>query len=599
MAAKFMSMRNLKFTLYDVAGIENLKNRAKGGYDEKSVNMILSAASDFAEKELHPLFEEMDRNSPELENQSVKVHPGVKRILEILGNDGWIAAPFSEKWGGENMPSSILHALSFIFCSANYSASVYSGLTTGAAKLIDSFGSEELKDKFIPPMLDGKWQGTMALTEPEAGTSLGDLSTAAYPMENGEYKIKGEKIFISAGDHDCVENIVHLMLARVDGAPEGVKGISLFAVPKFRINKDNEFEKNDVNVTQVFHKMGYRGAPITGLSMGEKDDCRGWLIGEENKGLKYMFQMMNGARLEVGTGAAAIAGAAFHAALDYSKGRKQGRKVSAGKSKEQIPIIEHDDVKRMLLFQRVVSEGGLCLILQCGKYEDMIEEASDEDKENYHLLLELLTPVAKSYSAEMGIQSTSLSIQCFGGYGYCEDFPVEQHFRDMRIHSIHEGTTGIQGMDLLGRKVVMKNGKALTLFSEEVSKTSEAARKSGLEKYADELENQLKTIVSTTQFLGETAMTEGAEAFLENSTLYLEMFGHFACAWQWLKMGVTALEKLNSGSVKKNDKMFYEGKLSVLKYCFSHELPKAGFLAQVITNRENAVLNTSTENFTL
>lgn len=596
MAEKFISMKNLKFTLHDVIGTENMAEN--GDYTEKSINMILQAGFDFAKNELHPLFEEMDRKSPELENGKVKVHPGVKKILDILGKDGWISALFSEKWGGENMPSSIMHAISFIFCSANYSAAVYSGLTSGAAKLIDSFGSEELKNKYIPKMLEGKWQGTMALTEPEAGTSLGDLSTAAYPDKDGTYKIKGEKIFISAGDHDCVENVVHLMLARIDGAPKGVKGISLFVVPKLRVNEKNELEPNDVNVTQIFHKMGYRGAPITGLSMGEKDDCTGWLVGEENKGLSYMFQMMNGARLEVGMGAAAIAGAAFHAALDYSKGRKQGRKMTGDKKAGQVPIIEHDDVKRMLMFQRGVFEGALSLILQCGKYEDMINYASEEDKENYHLLLELLTPVAKSYPAEMGILSTSMSIQCFGGYGYCEDFPVEQHYRDMRIHTIHEGTTGIQSMDLLGRKVVMKNGKALKLFGKEVFKTIGEAKEKGLEKYAKELEDAFNLVVKTTEFLGETAMTEGVDAFLENSVLYLEMFGHLCVAWQWLKMGAKASEKL-SASPKKNDKLFYEGKLGVMKYYFSHELPKTGYLSSTIKNKEHVILNTSIENFTM
>jgi len=597
MAEKYMSMKNLKFTLHEIAGTEIL-SMGDSHYKKKSIDMILQAAFDFSKKELHPLFEEMDKNPPEFVDGEVRVHPSVKRILGILGKDGWISAPFSERWGGSNMPSMLLHAINFIFCSANYSASIYSGLTSGAARLIDSFGKEDLKLKFIADMLSGRWQGTMALTEPEAGTSLGDLSTEAEPIGNGEYKIRGEKIFISAGDHDCVENIVHLMLARIKGAPEGVKGISLFAVPKLRKNQNDQLESNDINVTQIFHKMGYRGAPITGLSIGEKNDCKGWLIGEENKGLSYMFQMMNGARLEVGMGAAAISTAAYYSALEYSKARKQGRSISGEKSPSQISIIEHSDVKRMLLFQRAVSEGALSLVLQCGRYEDILHLLDDDKKEDYHLLLEFLTPIAKSYSAEMGILSTSMSIQCFGGYGYCEDFPVEQHFRDMRIHAIHEGTTGIQAMDLLGRKVVVKNGKALKLFGKEIKKTVDSANTIGLDKYGDQLLNAMKILTDTTISLGELAMTMGVDGYLENATLYLEMAGYVVIGWQWLKMGIKAMENLGSEKIKKSDIGFYQGKVSVMKYFFSHELSKTGYLSSVLTDREHSVLNTKKEFFT-
>lgn len=596
MAQKYLSMKNLKFTLNEAVKTDFLASLGFD-YSAKSIDMILQAAFDLSKNELHPLFEEMDRKAPELVDGGVKVHPGVKKILEILGKDGWISSYFSKEWGGENMPCVLLHSIAFIFGCANYSASVYSGLTAGAAKLIDSFGSQELKQKFIPNMIQGKWQGTMALTEPEAGTSLGDLETKAVYVKDGVYKITGEKIFISAGDHDCAENIIHLMLARIEGAPKGVKGISLFVVPKLRETLEGNFESNDVSVTQVFHKLGYRGAPITGLSMGDKDNCLGWLVGEENKGLSYMFQMMNGARLEVGMGAASIATAAYYSALEYTKARKQGRSFADPKAQDQVPVIEHLDIKRMLLFQRAVSEGALSLILQCGKYEDLASSGNEEDKD-YHLLLELLTPVAKTYSAEMGILSTSLSIQCFGGYGYCEDFPVEQHFRDMRIHTIHEGTTGIQGLDLLGRKVTMKKGKALDLFKKEILKTIESADQNGLNEYSKKLLEALQLVGDTTLKLGEKAMTKGVDAYLENSSLYLEMFGHLTIGWQWLLMGSACMEKLNSGNIKKQDKVFYEGKLSVLKYYFSHELPKINYLASVLISDEYAVINTKTEFFT-
>lgn len=676
MAGRFINMRNLKFTLHEL--MEAHKNSTCDpfeGRSKKSIDLVLDAALEFSKKALHPIFETMDRNPPELKNGTVAVNPDVRNIMQTLGRDGWIAAPFPEDWGGEEMPATLLHAVYFIFGAANYSGSVYSGLTTGAAKLILTYGSDYLKKTFIPHMLDGKWQGTMALTEPEAGSSLGDLITSASPIkqklnnsleekqnsssEHHVYEdqdsdgriflVSGEKIFISAGDHDGVDNVVHLLLARIDGAPAGVKGISLFVVPKFRPETagsgKNRMVSNDVTVTQTFHKLGYRGAPITALSFGDKGDCRGWLVGEPNKGLAYMFQMMNGARLEVGIGATAIAAAAYEAALDYTKTRKQGRSLSGGRrisdsksgksvlplsENQPVPVIEHPDVKRMLLFQRAVWEGSLALILQCSIYDDMIHAISNtkdadgsnalnEDKEKYQLLLELLTPVAKTFPSEMGILSTSQSIQCFGGYGYCEDFPVEQHFRDMRIHAIHEGTTGIQGMDLLGRKVVMQDGKALKLFCCEVEKTinkalayrDTASINDSLSKeyllnckylasMADEIGEALKTVTDTTMTLGKMAFEKGAEPFLANATLYLEMFGYVVIGWQWLSQALTAMQKLsvNSTTINRSDRLFYEGKIFVCRYFFCHELPKIKPLAYTLTREIPVTISMNTEHFT-
>ena len=397
MAEKFMSPENLKFTLISRKSRHRTGDLLRGR-DEKTCDMVFRAALDIGKNIMNPMFEEMDRNPPELCNGSVRVHAGVRPMLETLGADGWISAPFPEAFDGEDMPSSLLHCINFIFATANYSASVYAGLTIGAARLILSFGSESLQNLFLPPMLGGKWQGTMALTEPEAGTSLGDLACSARPVDTpvdndlgtAVYKISGEKIFISAGEHDGVDNVIHLMLARIQGAKPGVKGISLFVVPKFRPDAAGNLIFNDVTCAQIFHKMGYRGAPIAGLRMGEKDDCLGWLVGEPHRGLSYMFQMMNGARLDVGLGATAIATAAYHAALGYSRSRCQGRSVTAPKGSDPVPIIAHADVKRMLLFQRAVTEGALSLILHCGMYEDILE-ANPEDKD-CHLLLELLTP---------------------------------------------------------------------------------------------------------------------------------------------------------------------------------------------------------------
>ena len=582
MAGKFISMRNLKFLLYEVFDTAGL---AKASYyrqhNKKSMDLVLDASMKLAQKMLYPVLEEMDRKAPYLENGEVKVHHAVRGIMQEFGEGGWIGATFPEEWDGEQLPC-ILHCVcQLIKASANYSAGVYPELTTGAARLIGSFADDNLKQAYLPDMLAGKWQGTMALTEPQAGSSLSDIATAAYPTDKGYYLLKGQKLFISAGDHNGVDNVVHMLLARIEGAPDGVKGISLFLVPKNRVDKTGELVFNDVSVSQVFHKMGYRGAPITELSFGEKDDCRGYLVGQPNRGLMYMFQMMNGARVGVGLGAAAIASAAYYAALAYSLSRRQGRKTGDRDLKgAQMPIIEHADIRRMLLFQRAVIEGSEGLLMQCAFYEDMLNVAPEEEHERYELLLDLLTPIAKSYSSEMGILSTSFAIQCLGGYGYCEDFPVEQYYRDVRIHPIHEGTTGIQGIDLLGRKVIMKEGKAFYLFVETVSNDIRKAEKSdGVTPLAGQLGNALKILEEVTAHLGSLRTKGGKEVFLADATLYLELFGIVAIAWQWLLQALIAC-KADNGTSKSADVNFYRGKQYTARYFFAYELPKIKALAQ-------------------
>ncbi len=606
MADRFMSMKNLTFTL-NSRQTRYGEGSHLGDHTPKTIDMVFKAAVDIGKKVMHPMFEQMDRHPPQLDTAgeipSVKVHDGVRPMLDTLGKDGWIASMFPEEWGGEDMPSSLILCINYIFAASNYSASVYAGLTMGAAKLILDFGGHDLQKKYLPNMLSGKWQGTMALTEPEAGTSLGDLSTAAVPTDvDGQYKILGEKIFISAGDHDGVDNVVHLMLARIQGAKPGVKGISLFVVPKFRLDENNDPVHNDVTVTQVFHKLGYRGAPITGLRLGEKNDCLGYLVGEPHRGLSYMFQMMNNARLEVGMGATAIATAAYYSALDYCRSRRQGRPVTAPRDSAQVPLITHPDVKRMLLFQRAVVEGSLSLILHCGMYEDIIAHDSSQkgpSQKDCHLLLELLTPVAKTYPSEMGILSTSSAIQCLGGYGYCDDFPVEQHFRDMRIHTIHEGTTGIQAMDLLGRKLTMENGRALGLLKEEMEIAMVRAKECrGLEKMADDLSQAMGVVEKRITDLGTLAMEKGAGAYLADASLFLEMFGVLVIGWQWLTMASASAIAIETGKPKKKEIDFLRGKLAVAQYFFTYELPKIQGLSTTLGQSSQMTLTLEETCFT-
>ena len=599
MASRFVSERNIKFLLYEVFDVESLTQYAYySRHNRKLFDMVLKAALKLGKDMLFPIFEEMDRKPPELVDGEVRVHPAVRSIMKEFGEGGWISSRVPFDRDGEQLPSLVADICEFIFAAANYSANTYPGLTFGASHLIESFGSRKLYDTYVPRMRAGRWQGTMALTEPEAGSSLADITTMAEPTAEGYYRIRGQKIFISAGDHDAVENVVHLMLAKIEGAPAGVKGISLFVVPKKRLDDQGNLVANDVIASGVYHKLGYRGCPIVQLSIGDKGDCRGWLVGEPHSGLKYMFQMMNEARIGVGMGAAAMATAAYYAALEYSKTRRQGRRLSQkDPNLPPVPIIEHADVKRMLLFQRAVIEGAQSLLMQCSKYVDFQKVLQGEEREKYDLLLEILTPVAKSYPSEMGIHAISQGLQCLGGSGYCDDYPLEQYFRDCRIHPIHEGTTGIQGMDLLGRKVIMKNGRAFLLFVSELQDTIRtAAEYQELEKHAGELNQALTHLQAVTGHLISIAQQQGPEAFLADATLYLEFFGIITVAWQWLLQGI-AVQKAPAADAGKKDLNFYAGKMFALRYFFAYELPKTLGLAQRLRDADRLTVEMRPEYF--
>ena len=575
MAERFVSRKNISFLLYDVFDVESLT-----AYDfyrdhsRESFDMIIDTACKIGSDMMYPVFAEMDRQEPEYRDGTVKVHPIVREYLKKIGEGGWISATKPYDVGGQQLPNMLNFLASFIFSAANYSLGIYPYLTAGAANLIFNFGSQELKDAYLAKMYSGAWQGTMALTEPNAGSSLSDITTQAEQRDGGCYSISGQKIFISAGRHDAVENVIHLMLARIKGAPAGVKGISLFVVPTFRI-EDGGLVPNDVNCIGIDHKMGYRGAPIAQLAMGENGDCRGYLVGEPNKGLAYMFHMMNEERIGVGIGAAGIASAAYYASLEYAQARTQGRKLGEkDPCTPQVPIIQHADVKRMLLFQRSVVEGALALLLQVSRYLDLEHVTGGEEGEKYHLLVELLTPVVKTYPSEAGILSVSQGLQILGGYGYCKDFPLEQYYRDMRIHPIHEGTTGIQGQDILGRKVRMNDGRAFALFLDEVKETVTAARKHAtLKKQADGLEDAVRSLKDVTSFLIGASPKLGAEVFLADATLYLELFCLVCVAWQWLKQAAVSAAAL-AGGASGEDADFHNGKLATCRFFFAYELPK-------------------------
>ena len=599
MAPTFLSKRNLKFVLYEMLDTASLTEHERfADHDRELYDMVLDTAERIGRDLIWPAFKEMDLEAPTMVDGAVKVHPVVSTFIEECGRGGWIGAHASYELGGQQLPNAIMTAFRGYLAGANYSAAVYPTLTSGAAHLITTFGSQELIDRYIPNMFSGKWQGTMALTEPQAGSSLADLTTEATPTDDGYYKLKGQKIFISCADFDSIENVVHLLIGRIEGAPPGVKGISLFVVPRQRFGEDGALESNDVTCATIYHKLGYRGAPITQLSFGDEDDCRAWLVGEPHKGLKYMFQMMNEARLEVGMAATAIASAAYHAALDYTRERPQGRQITErDPSQPQIPIIEHADVKRMLLFQRAIVEGSIALLLQCALYDDLSHVLDGEEAKKYELLLGLLTPVAKTYPSEMAIHAVSQGLQCLGGYGYCEDFPLEQYYRDVRIHPIHEGTTGIQALDLLGRKVVGKGGQAVFAFLGELQRTiGEAADVEQLAPLSASLAEAVERLQNVTTHLTGMAMSGKIDAFLADATPFLELFGNTCIAWQWLKQAIVAQRALEDGP-SADEARFYRGKVLTARYYFDYELPKTEGLATCLLKSGGITLESAQELF--
>jgi alkylation response protein AidB-like acyl-CoA dehydrogenase len=577
MTSQYLNYRNLRFLLFEMLEADKLKRFPfYADYDRGAMEMALDAAKQIADTHLYPYYVEMDRKKAVFEDGIVKTHPQLKTIIKAVGEGGWIAAHAPAEYGGMQMPFTLAYAGLLSFYSASVNA-CYPFLTQGAANLILNFASEELKQTYLPHMYSGDWQGTMALTEPQAGSSLTDITSSAEPLntEGGMYKISGQKIYISGGDHDAVDNVVHLLLARIKGAPAGTKGISLFVVPKYR-PENGDLVPNDVTCAGIYGKMGQKGYVAAHLMYGEKDNCIGYLVGQPHRGLTYMFQMMNEARIGTGLVAAGAASAAYYASLKYANERPQGRHPS-NKDPNSAPvlIIEHADVKRMLLFQKAVTEGAIALLSLCSYYADVAEQSTDEEeKTNAHLLLELLTPIAKSYPSEMGVQSVSAAMQTLGGAGYCDDFPIELIYRDIRVNAIYEGTTGIHGLDLLGRKVSLHNGKATQLFGNEIINTAtEALKHERLAVYAQKLGETAQRLSALTQDILKHGKENGPEMMLADATLYLDYFSTVTIAWMWLKQGIVAEKALKNGAAGE-DVPFYESKIAALRYFFDYELPK-------------------------
>lgn len=591
-----MDRGEIDFILDGLLDLDSLLSRPRFSHlDRDALSQVLDTAAGLAEQKFGPHYHEADKHEPDRINGKVVMLPAVKLAVDAFAEAGFLAAHHDEELGGLQLPWCVVQAAFSFFQTANIATAAYPFLTIGAGNLIRSFGSAEQQAKFLAPMLTGRFFGTMALSEPQAGSSLADIRTSATPNEDGSYSITGTKQWISAGEHELSDNIVHMVLAKIKGAPAGVKGISLFIVPRYRVNDDGSLgSDNDVRLVSLLHKMGYRGTTSTILSFGEEGRCQGFLVGQAHHGLSYMFQMMNEARIGVGLGAAALGYAGYRYSAEYARTRPQGRPLEArDPTSPMVPIIEHADVRRMLLQQKAASEGAIALCLLCARLVDEERTAAEEaDRRRASLLLELLTPIAKSWPSEHCLEANKWAIQVLGGYGYTRDYPVEQYYRDNRLNPIHEGTYGIQANDLLGRKVFMDGGAALQVLGAEIKATvAQAAARPALAAYAAAMGDALARVATVTTHLGTVRAGGQVALSLANATTYLEMFGHTVMAWIWLRQALVADTWLTEG---KGDANHLNGKLAACRWFFAHELPKTVTQAGILTSLDRTVLDVDT-----
>ncbi|MCF7201072.1 acyl-CoA dehydrogenase [Pseudomonas oligotrophica] len=593
MPETLLCQRNLAFELYEVLDAEALTRRERfAEHSRETFDAALGTARNIALKHFAPHNRKSDEHEPQYVDGQAVLIPEVKPAVDAFLEAGFHNAGRGFEDGGMQLPNLLSRACFAHFQSANIATSSYPMLSMGAAHLIEAFGSEAQKQRFLQPMFEGRFFGTMALTEPHAGSSLSDIRTRAEPAGDGSYRLKGNKIFISGGDHDLSENIVHMVLAKLPDAPPGVKGISLFIVPKFLVNDDGSLgERNDVLLAGLFHKMGWRGTTSTALNFGDNGNCVGYLVGEPHKGLAYMFQMMNEARIGVGMGAIMLGYAGYLYSLNYARERPQGR-LPDGKdpASTQVPIIEHTDVKRMLLTQKAYVEGAFDLGLYAARLVDDEQTAeSDEARRNAGELLDLLTPIVKSWPSEYCLKANELAIQILGGHGYTREYPVEQYYRDNRLNPIHEGTHGIQSLDLLGRKLMQNKGAGLRQLLGLIEDGCRRAAEFGeLTPLRQPLEQHVARLTSVTQALLGDLMAGKVNQALANSALYLKVFGHAVVGWRWLEQAIRAQQGLADGDPADAD--FYRGKLQAARLFLTWEVPACAHELALLEHRDETCL---------
>ena len=618
MANLLVDERDVKFVLYEQLDIEQLGNTAKyAEYSRDMYDMVLEQAWKLAESELAPANRKGDLEGCIYEDGSVRVPESYHRAYDMYCQGGWLAMADRVEVGGQGLPVALSLAAIESFGAANWSIIMFPGLTHGAARLVEIFGTKEQRHIFMDKLYSGKWCGTMCLTEPQAGTDVGALRTKAVRNADGTYNISGTKIFISCGEHDLTENIVHMVLARVEGSPLGTKGISIFIVPKKRL-ENGQLIANDVACGGVEHKLGIHGSPTSVLNFGENNNCIGSLLGEENRGMRIMFQMMNEARLFVGMQGLSHATAAYLAALQFAKERIQGTEADRMKdpTAPRVAIIKHPNVRRMLMFMKSVTEGLRALLYYVGFCEDMVRSTTDEEeKEKYQDFIDILTPVCKAYGSDMGFRVCETAIQVHGGYGYCQEYPVEQHLRDCKIASIYEGTNGIQALDLVGRKLVIKRGQ---LFKRLIAETEDflkwARRDFELREQVAIFEAAREQLIHVTKYFGLKGMTEDYIETLLYATPYLELFGDVAIGFMLLWQALIAQRRLqeiyvdagatDTASQKEvlasnRSAAFYRGKVASAEFFITNVLSLSKGKAKAIMSGQRSAVDIPEESFAL
>ncbi len=618
MANLLVDERDVKFVLYEQLDIEQLSNTAKyAEYSKEMYDMVLEQAWKLAENELAPANRKGDQEGCVYEDGMVKVPESYHRAYQMYRQGGWLAIADDVEVGGQGLPVTLGLAAIEAFGAANWSLIMFPGLTHGAARLVEVFGAEEQKYTFMDKLYTGEWCGTMCLTEPQAGTDVGALRTTAVRNKDGTYNISGTKIFISCGQHDLTDNIVHMVLARVEGAPGGTKGISVFIVPKLR-PENGQLIANDVTCGGIEHKLGIHGSPTCVLNFGENNNCIGYLLGEENRGMRIMFQMMNETRLFVGMQGLSHATASYLAALQFAKERIQGTEASRMKepTAPKVAIIKHPNVRRMLMFMKSMSEGLRALLYYAGFCQDMVRAAeSAEEREKYQDFTDILIPICKAYGSDMGFRVCETAVQVHGGYGYCQEYPVEQHLRDCKIASIYEGTNGIQALDLVGRKLVIKRGQ---LFKRLITETEEflrwARKNFELRELVATFEAAREQLIQVTKYFGLKGMTEDYIETLHYATPYLELFGDVAVGFMLLWQALIAQRRLQEIYVDagaKNAKSqqevlatnrsaaFYRGKVASAEFFITNILSLSKGKAKAIMSGQRATVDIPEESFAL
>ncbi|WP_240689597.1 acyl-CoA dehydrogenase [Brevibacterium sp. S111] len=588
-----LSTTDIDFLLYDWLRVDQLCSRQRFSDHSREVfDSVLSASEELAKEQFAPHARKSDLNEPTFDGKTVTLIPEIKAALGQFADIGLLSATMDESFGGIQLPQTVAKACFAWFQAANIATASYPMLTMANANLLLEYGTEEQIEKYVLPELDGRFFGTMCLSEPEVGSSLGDVTTKAVPDPDGgegAFRVHGTKMWISGGDHELSENIVHLVLARAEGDQPGVKGLSLFLVPKHLVDDDGSLgERNDVVLSGLNHKMGWRGTTNTLLNFGEgahtpagRAGAVGYLVGERGKGLACMFHMMNEARIGVGAGAVAVGYHGYLDALRYARDRRQGRPDGAkGADFPPVPITAHADVRRMLMASKSYVEGGLGLTLYAARLLDDSETAETQaERDRAALLLDVLTPIVKTWPSVWCLKANDHAIQVLGGAGYTRDHDVEQLYRDNRLNPIHEGTHGIQAKDLLGRKVVISGGEGLRVLLEQMRTTiAEAADTSAWNDEASALSSAADRIETVTAAVWSDGDPVSA---LENAWTYLEAVGHTVMAWLWLQQGMTA----EATAQDRGDSSFLQGKIATARYFFTHELPLTGPWFDLVESR--------------